>query len=51
MTEHKCKCAGCTKSAKAERERIIAILEAEGFEYRPLAESPRNLIALIKGEN
>jgi len=35
---------------RAERERIIALLEAEGFEYRSLDESPRNLIALIKGE-
>lgn len=57
MSEHKCRCAGCTKSAKQaterERERIIELLEEQtsalsiGYPEWSIAE----IIALIKGEN
>jgi len=49
MGEHKCRCAGCTKSAKAERELIIELW------YREMAchceEPMQHLLSRIKGEN
>lgn len=36
---------------REERMRIVKLLEAQGLEYRPLAEYPGNLIALVLGDD
>lgn len=48
MSEHKCRCAGCTKAKKAgaieERERIIALLKEKDY-------NSNHLISIIERED